>query len=74
MADFKMTLYKNIPGMTVEDVNRLTRSVEKDSDQRIDYYKFLEILENNGEHENEVISKMSDTSRWVSQYLVNYLR
>jgi Ca2+-binding EF-hand superfamily protein len=45
-ADFKLTLLKFNLGMGINEVNRFTRYVEKDSNMMIDYLRFILILNN----------------------------
>jgi hypothetical protein len=44
-SDFKMSLMKTNIGMNLNDINRFTRYIEKDSNMMINYIKFLKVLD-----------------------------
>lgn len=42
---FKAVISKYLPGLNNEDLKRFTRQVEKDTDMKIDYVNFVEVVE-----------------------------
>lgn len=76
-SDFKTVLMRMKIGLSLDEVNRFTRYIEKDINQMIDYYKFLNALDDIPVDELEIYSTQNqafDRVQNLSMVFCNYLK
>lgn len=75
--DFRAVLSNLKVGMTVEELARFTKYIEKDVDHMIDYYRFVRLIEDIPVDQLDIFS--SDNQKFdrlsnISMVLCNYLK